>query len=462
MGAFIGRQEEKDLINGILDRENGAILIYGKRKVGKTTLIKEVLQSRQEKCVYYECLKNTMKENLDAFTRELVRSRILPVFLSFQSFIDLFTYLNTIPEKLTVVIDEYPYLKQLTQPEIVDSSFQNIIDNHLGNIHLILSGSHIGMMKDMVAENNALYGRFQTVIHLKELDYHIAASFYQEKTSYEKIAFHSVFGGSPYVLEKLDPDKSLRENVIRTILNPNSPVFLYVSFLLMSDYSNTINAERIFSVLGNGRKRYRDIENQMNANQTGNVLKQLKTLVRLELIKRAAPINRLGDAKKTTYEINDNLMRFYFTYIYKNRSALEMIGPESFYDEYIAPTIRDFISRRFEEICRNYFSIRAKKGLLPGLRNIGSYYYDDSRTKTNGEFDVALDYGGKFSIFEVKYLKNPMEPNEIHHELGQIRDIKGLEVFQIGFISANGFTEQEEGILYYTGDDIYSAAGKGF
>ena len=259
MGAFIGRQEEKDLVNGILDRENGAILIYGKRKVGKTTLIKEVLQSRQEKCLYYECLKNTMKENLDAFTRELVRSRILPVFLSFQSFIDLFTYLNTIPEKLTVVIDEYPYLKQLTQPEIVDSSFQNIIDNHLGNIHLILSGSHIGMMKDMVAENNALYGRFQTVIHLKELDYHIAASFYQEKTSYEKIAFHSVFGGSPYVLEKLDPDKSLRENVIRTILNPNSPVFLYVSFLLMSDYSNTINAERIFSVLGNGRKRYREI-----------------------------------------------------------------------------------------------------------------------------------------------------------------------------------------------------------
>ncbi len=453
--AFIGREEEIKLINKALDSESAAIMIFGKRKVGKTTLIRHVLQSRTEKFVYFECIKSTLKDNLENLTTELVRNKILPVFISFQNFIDLFGYLNTLPDKITVVIDEYPYLKQMAPSETVDSVFQNIIDNHLKNIHLVLSGSHVGMMKDMISENNALYGRFQTVIHLTELNYQIAASFYETKTSYEKIAYYSIFGGSPYVLEKIDPCATLRENVIQTILNPNSPVFLYAAHLLMSDYSNAANAERIFSVLGNGRKRYRDIESQLNANQTGNVLKQLKMLLRLELLRKSAPINRPGDAKKTTYEINDNLMRFFFTYVYKNRSALEMIGPANFYDEYTAPTIRDYVSRRFEEICRTFFSIQAKRGKLPGLRNIGSWYFDDPKTKTNGEFDVVLDYGDKFTVFEVKYLKQAMEPDEIHHELGQIHQIRGLNVSQIGFISANGFSSREEGLIYYTGDDLY-------
>lgn len=454
--AFIGRQEEIKTLNRAMDRENSAVLIYGKRKVGKTTLIKHVLQSRPEKFVYFECLKNTLKENLDALAAELVRAQILPVAVSFSGFPDLFIFLNSLPYPLTVVIDEYPYLKAMTAPEIIDSAFQNIIDNRLKNIHLILSGSHIGMMKDMLKENNALYGRFHAIIHLTELPYPVSASFYEEKNAYERIGFYSVFGGSPYILEMIDGKVSLRENLINTILNQQSTAYLYAAHLLMSDYLNSLNAERIFATLGNGKKYHREIESELDANKTGNISKQLKNLVNLELVKRTSPMNRTQDPKKAAYELNDNLMRFYFTYIYRNQSALQMIGPEVFFDEYVQPTIRDFIARRFEDICRSYFSILAKKGMLPGVRNIGTYYYDYSRRKTNGEFDIALDYGGKYSIFEAKYLKKPMELDEIHHELGQVRAIHEIPVFQIGFISANGFAEKEDGFIYYTGEDIYN------
>lgn len=453
---FTGRQEEIKRINQSLDRDYSAILIYGKRKVGKTTLIKYVLQNRDEKYIYFECLKNTIKENLDALVNELVRLQILPVPLVFSNFQDLFSYLNTLPYPLTVVIDEYPYLKLFTQAEVIDSVFQNIIDNRLKNIHLILSGSHIGMMKDMLTENNALYGRFHTVIRLKEFSYVESAHFYTEKNPYERIGFFSVFGGSPYILEKIDPKVTLRENIIQQALNGNSPVYLYASHLLMSDYSNSLNAERIFAALGNGRKRYKEIESELDANKTGNVSKQLKNLVNLELITKTAPINRLNDNKKVSYEINDNLMRFYFTFVYRNQSALQMIGPEAFYDLFIEPVIINFISRRFEEICRMFFSLSVRKGNLPGVRNIGTYYYDDSRNKTNGEFDVVLDYGDKYSIFEAKYLKNPMEPGEIHHEAGQIRQIREIPVFHIGFLSANGFAEKEPGYVYYNGEDLYN------
>lgn len=453
--AFIGRTEEISLLTQALNRESTAILIYGKRKIGKTTLIKHVLETRPEKFIYFECLKNTVKENLDAFAAELVRLQILPIAVNFKSFSDLFVFLNTLPYALTVVIDEYPYLKAMTATEIIDSSFQNIIDNRLKNIHLILSGSHIGMMKDLLMEKNALYGRFDAVLHLTEMPYNAAADFYRNKSSYEKIAFHSVFGGSPYVLEKIDQSESLKENIINTILNQNTSVYLYASHLLMSDYSNSVNAERIFSVLGNGKKTHRDIESKLDSNKTGNVSKQLKILTQLELIKKVNPINRLDDNKKTTYEINDNLMRFYFTYVYRNQSALQMVGPAAFYDLYVEGTLRDFISRRFEEICRNYFSIQVRRGALSGIRNIGTYYFDDSRTKTNGEFDIALDYGGHYGIFEAKYLKGPMDLDDIYHELGQIHRIKAMSISQIGFISANGFVSKEEGLQFYTGDDLY-------
>ena len=126
-----------------------------------------------------------------------------------------------------------------------------------------------------------------------------------------------------------------------------SAVYLYASQLLLSDYSVKINAERIFSVIGNGKKRYTEIEDKLDVKKTGNLSKQIKSLIDLEIIARNSPINKIGDNKKSTFEINDNLLRFYFTFIYKNASALQVLGAEAFYDEYIAPALTDFISRRF-------------------------------------------------------------------------------------------------------------------
>lgn len=454
--AFIGREKETLLMQQALEQEQATVLLYGKRKVGKTTLIKECLKNQPKQFIYFECLKGTMAENITAFVSELVRLQILPVAMSFQSFLDVFTYLSSVGKPLIVVIDEYPYLKAATKAEFVDSMVQSIIDNRLQNLRLILSGSHIGMMKEMLEEGNALYGRFKAVIHLKELPYHIASGFYPDLNTYDKVGFYSVFGGSPYILGQLNSRESLRENIIRTILNENSPVFLYASNLLLSDYSNTMNTERIFSALGNGKKRYSELEDRLDGNKTGNLSKQLSKLIALDIIHRNMPFNHPNDAKKATYEINDNLMRFYFTYVYRNRSALQMLGAASFFDEYVAPSLVEFISRRFEEICRMYFSMKAKIGDLPGVKNIGSYYYDNPKERTNGEFDVALEYDDAIAIYEAKYLKQPMELDEIHHEINQIEQIPSLTVCRIGFISVNGFAEKEDGYSYLTGEDLFA------
>ena len=279
---FIGREKELVLLQQ--DYIGKAVMVYGKRRVGKTTLIQKALDNCPYQTVYFECLKGTVQENIDSLVDELVRAKILPVALSFSTLQDVFTYLNTLPQKMVVVIDEYPYLKVMNEPTTVDSVFQSIIDNRLGNIELILSGSHIGMMKDLLQEKNALYGRFAVTIKLNELNYLDTAKFYPDKTPYDKVAHYAVFGGSPFVNQALRPTATLRENIVSTILNPVSAVYLYASQLLLSDYSVKINAERIFAVIGNGKKRYSEIEDKLDVKKTGNLAKQMKPLRDLEII----------------------------------------------------------------------------------------------------------------------------------------------------------------------------------
>lgn len=452
---FIGRNEELTILSQSLLDSGHAVMIYGKRKIGKTTLIRQYLKSLDHPVIYFECLKGSLDENLKALTNEAVTSGVLPGAVQFESFMDFFSFIDSSTQRCTVVIDEYPYLKIADNSPLVDSIFQNIIDNRIHHINLILSGSHIGMMKDLLEEGNSLYGRFRSVICLRELNYLDASCFYPDLSPYEKIAFYSVFGGSPFVNELLDPKKTLRENICSTILDERNAVYLYADNLLLSDYSNRVSAEKICRVLRNGKKYYREIESALKMEKNGNLNKQLKVLINMDLIIRSNPINRLEDSRKSSYEINDNLLRFFFTFADRNKSALAMLGPYKFFDTYIDPELTTFISHRFEGQCRSFFSIRAGKGNFTGIRNIGSFYYDDSRNKKNGEFDIAIEYENGYEIYEAKYWKSKLPMSEITKEISQVKEIPGLPVKKIGFISANGFERVPEDCTCFTAEDLY-------
>lgn len=453
---FIGREKElESLKKGLLGNKK-TTLIYGKRKIGKTTLILEANNYFDGASVYYECLKSSLNDNVDSFSYSLFATGILPTRMNFPSFSEIFEYLSALGKKIHIIIDEYPYLKAFEKPETVDSLFQSIIDKKYENIHLTILGSHIGMMKDLLKESNALYGRFDTVINLQELNYLEASFFYKDKSAYEKVAYYALFGGSPFILNQLDSSLSLRENVERVILNTDSVAYLYASNLLLSDLSNTVQASRILSALGNGKKKYGEIEAILHMNNNGLLSKHLTSLMEMGLVKKTYPINRKDDNKKTYYECSDNLLRFYYAYIHKNKSALEMLGEKAFYSSYIEKTLHHFVSYRFEEIVRNYFSMKVKKGLLKEVYDIGSYFYDDPVNKTNGEFDVAIDRGNSYDVYEVKYLSSPLTKEAMHKEISEIRNIKGLKLNEIGFASVNGFEEKITGISYIDGNDIYN------
>lgn len=451
---FVGREEELALLQH--EHIGKAVMVYGKKRVGKTTLILKALEQCPYQTVYFECLKGTIQDNIAGFVQELVRIKVLPVPLAFSSLQDVFAYLNTLPQKMVVVVDEYTHLYAMNDSGVVDSVFQSIIDSRLSNIELILAGSHIGLMKDLLQERNPLYGRFAASIKLDELNYLDASKFYPDKSAYDKVAHYAVFGGSPFINQALNPDATLRENIIGTVLNPMSPVYLYANQLVFSDNALNINTERIFSVLRNDRKRYTEIEDALGVKKTGNLAKQIKTLTDLDILSRRIPINKPNDNKKATYELSYNLLRFYYTFVYKNASAFQVLGADAFYDEFIAPVLTDFIARRFEDICREYFSLQVRSGRMNGVRSIGSYYPDTAVRCENKAFSVSVEHADGYAVYLPKYSAQPMTLDEIHGEAQRMEGVNDPGIKQLGFISINGFVEQEKPYIYLDDNDIFA------
>lgn len=453
---FYSRIKELEQLKEFFKKPNQALALYGKRRVGKTALILNADKGNKT-FIYFECLKDNLEINVMLFVDQCKKMGIkFPQYFKAESFIEVFEYLNSLSQDIIIAIDEYPYLRSFTDSNIIDSAFQYIIDNHLENINLIISGSEIKMMEQIINEKNPLYGRFSSTILLEELNYIEAANFYSNKSIYDKIGFYSVFGGSPFINNFIDPDKSLKENIIKTYLLSGSAVYNYADSILISDVANELNAKRILSYIANGKKRHKDIINSLDFNKTGLLSKSLNSLVELKLLKKREPINKLGDAKKTHYEICDNVLRFYYTYIYRNKTQLEILGPDAFYDEYIEPTIANYISYRFEEQCRTYFSLLVKNRTLKNIKNIGTYYYDDKENKTNGEFDIVIETQKGFDIFEAKYLKEPLLYKSMLIEKEQIEKIIEIKVENIGFVSASGFKEKTNEFICIEGKDLYN------
>ncbi len=435
---FIHREKEINELNKELEKTSRKIVIYGKRRVGKTSLIKQIMKNK-DNFIYFECLKDSIEANIALFKDTLSKKINIPSYLSFDRFEHIFEYINSLNIKYNIVFDEYPYLKKLNNSDTVDSIFQNIFDNYSNNLNFIICGSEINMMNELLIEGNPLFGRFTKKIYLEELNYLEASSFYSNKTIMDKIAFYSVFGGSPYINSFINSNISLEENIINLFLNDQSPIYNYADSLLLSDSTNSLQAKRIISYIGNGKKKYSEIESHIDKEKTGKIAKSLKSLVSIKLLKKTYPINKINDDKKAYYEINDNVLRFFYTYVYGNNSLLVTLGENNFFDAYIKDSLTTFISHRFEDIVRSYFSLLSINNKLKDIRNIGTYYYDDSKNKQNGEFDCVLEFKDKFKFVEVKYYKNKLTLSEMEKEIKQIENVKTLKNKEYAFVSTSGY-----------------------
>ena len=263
-----------------------------------------------------------------------------------------------------------------------------------------------------------------------------------------------MFGGSPYVLSVLDYAKTLEENIQSLLINQNSLLRTYIESIMLKEVQKAYDV-RILECIGNGKRRYSEIFQQLASSDTGLLDKQIKNLMTMETLEKVFPINRPADKKKQFYEIKDNLLRFYFLFVFANDALISKFGEEPFFARRILPSLNTFISLRFEDIVCQYFKRLAQAGKLEDVEDFGTFWYDDPATKTNGQFDCVLKKKDGYAFYEVKFYEHPMTLSECEQEEAQIKMIPNLNCAETGFVCSAGFCFTSPKYHLISAEDLY-------
>ena len=213
---------------------------------------------------------------------------------------------------------------------------------------------------------------------------------------------------------------------------------------LNAEISKIVNVNEVFEALAKGFSKFSDILSQSHVSSSPTLVDVLDKLMKMEVVEKKAPINDENNKRKAGYYICDNLSLFYYRYIFRYSSQLKIMDSEVFYDRYIDEDFEAFyIPKRFEEICKQYLIRLNRMGAIdPVIEKIGKYYYDDPKTRNNGEFDVvSLDEKG-YIFYEVKFRKKKTSKEVIETEISQVK-ATGLNCYKYVFFSRAGFTEKE-------------------
>lgn len=410
---FIGRQTELAKLNAEYTHDSSLVVIYGRRRVGKTTLIKEFLK---KKTAFYflatEELENQSMKRLAGVVARTTNNSLLQK-ATFTDWLDLFQVIADYKpeEKKVLVIDEFPYLVKTNPafPSILQNAWDEILKE--SNVMLILSGSLIGMMqKHALSYDSPLYGRRTAQMRLAPLPF--TDIYAVQKMSFEKaVEQYAVTGGVPKYLEFFEDGRELEEQLKENVLSKSGFLYEEPNFLLKSESVTAVNYFSIIKAIADGNHKLGKIAGVLGQ-ETSALTPYLATLADLGFIEKRTPVTEKNPEKsrKGLYFIADNFTRFWFRYVYPYKGELELDNMQIVMDEMGKDFITGFVAFVYEDICKNIFVNLCKNGLISFVPSrIGSYWLNDYDGDT--EIDVmAVDSQNKLVfVGECKYHGKPVD-----------------------------------------------------
>ncbi len=342
---FIDRKKELAFLEKLYSKKGFKLLVlYGRRRVGKTELVKQFIKDK--KGYYLLCVDENLPENIKAFKRLFYEITGKDYFLKIQtkSIFDLFSYLvqEVKNKRIVLVIDEFPYLLHLNKGLL--SSFQKIADELLAktNIFLIILGSSLAVMEnDVLGYRSPLYGR--KLSYWKVMPFDFRAVFSEIKDINRAIEEYFVFGGVPYYFSFFNKKRKLTENIKETFLIKGINLYDEPFVLLRQEFRESRVYRIILKYLSQGYKSLGKLSSASSLDRN-NLMRYLASLEETNIIRHILP---LGMKRKGIYEIKDPLFRFWFKFIYPHRDKLEL-GNISFIQEEIETGLNQFFGLSFE------------------------------------------------------------------------------------------------------------------
>lgn len=457
---LIAREKEiKEIKDALHSIKMESVLIYGKRGVGKTSILLEAYKGTNLVVVHYECKRVSLQTNLELITELFVSQLKLPQ-IKFDNFNAFFEYVFSFSEtrKFVLIIDEFSFL--LEKDFAIESYLASAIDMHkeYSQIKLIISGSYVGLMEKMIEYGSHSYGRFNHILIIRPFDYYLSSKFYPKYSDEDKFIAYSVFGGLPYFNSLIDPKKSIEENIKNLIIKPDSILELELNQMILEEINCINNFNDAIRLIASGKTKRSDLFSCLKNYGLNDPKYLFNKMQDLDIVEKCTPINEKNNKKKTFFRFKDNFFAFYFKYIALSPFSAMRVRPVYFYKTFIEKDFKaNYLPRKFEDLSREFlFRFNYLGKINPPLMDVGTYFYDDKKLKINRQFDVVtLDENGYIS-YECKYSNRKVDNKVIEEEIRQSKDLE-IEFYKLGFISKSGFDKEVDKVKYnlFTLADFY-------
>ena len=397
---FIGRERELASLTQLYNSDKFEfVVLYGRRRVGKTALINHFIDGK--KAIYFMGVESNAKHNLENFSKSIIEYasgiEAETSFASFQAALETVFWLSE-NERIILAVDEYPYVARASKS--LASTLQLLIDKYKdrSKLMLILCGSSMSYMEDHVLAYKApLYGRRTAQIKLQPFDFEETCRYFGNFSTEEKALAYGIVGGTPQYLLQMNDRLSIEDNVKNTYLNPTSSLYEEPTNLLKQEVREPAIYTAIITAIATGASRMSEISSKVGED-TNVCSTYLKNLVALGIVQKETPYGEKA-SKKSIYSIDDNMFRFWYRFVPENASMIARGAADLVYKR-IEPHLPEYMGKVFEEICKQYLWKLLLSGKSPvEFTSLGRWWGNDPIHKCQAEIDIMGEQDKDTALF---------------------------------------------------------------
>lgn len=457
---FIGRESELNFLEDKYNQSGGQLVVlYGRRRIGKTETLRHFCKDKPH--IFFSCRECTDKMQLKAFSEKLFKEKI-PAAAYISEFTDWERALRSVADlpygdkKKLLIIDEFPYMCKGNAS--IPSILQNLWDEFLKdeNVMIVLCGSAMSFIeKELLSEKNPLYGRSTGIYKMTEMGFYDAVKFFPDYSDRDKVFVYAVLGGIPHYLKQFDNNLSVAENIKKNILTKGCVLYSEVEFLLRQELRETPIYNSIIEAVALGNTKLNDISIKSLIDDTSKTSVYLKNLMELGIVQRefsvSEGVKEKANNNRGLYKLTDSFFRFWYTFVFAYYSELESGDVEGVYKYAVEPSLHEYASLVFEDICREYVREQQKSGKLPfRYSKMGRWWgkttvrKKDVVEKQETEIDILAisKNGDKYLVGECKFRNHPFRYSEYLDTKAKLMPQQENADFYYCLFSESGFDEK--------------------
>jgi len=472
MEKFIGRRNELEKLESLYSSKGFQMaVIYGRRRVGKSTLITQFLKGK--KAIYYVATKVGLERNINLLASQVLNTlRPKGKSLSLTTLEDIFSYIGNYSstKKLVFVIDEFPYWAE--SDDSIISILQKYIDTEWKNknILFLICGSALSFMESKVlSEKSPLFGRRTIQIKLEAFNYLESAEFFPNYSYEEKAICYGITGGIAQYLSLINERKSLYQNIIELFFDKTGYLYDETKNLLRQEFSEIVTINNVIETIALGTTTIKMIAEKVHINEA-NVLYCLERLINVGIIEKRHCILEERNKKKVQYVLKDQMFKFWYTFIANAVSMIEFGHGALYFNNIVKPQLHTFMGRIFEDMCKLFVlrkSITGELGCF--ITEVGSWWgvehstFDGVKQIQSADIDiVGISSTEKCIVVgECKFKNDEMDKSVLDTLVRRSKSIpSSYMISKYLLFSLSGFTNQlvtstNDMVQKYTLEDLY-------